>query len=210
MSYIKTDWVDNATPLNAINLNNIEAGISDNEANIIAHQALTTAHGAVSASTASKIALRDASGNLVAKQLKSDIAQGTAPLTVISTTVVPNLNADMVGGLHSTDLAKTAQEAWITPTLLNAWVNFAPTSVACQYMKDSMGFVHLRGLVKSGGINTVIYTLPLGYRPSEMMHFGTTSNNAYGQVEVYADGSVIVDIGNNTFVSLNVPPFLAI
>ena len=37
MSYIKTDWVDNATPLNAINLNNIEAGISGNEANIIAN-----------------------------------------------------------------------------------------------------------------------------------------------------------------------------
>ena len=33
MSYVKTDWVDNTTPLNAINLNNIEGGISNNEAN---------------------------------------------------------------------------------------------------------------------------------------------------------------------------------
>ena len=35
-------------------------------------------------------------------------ATGTAPLTVASTTVVPNLNADMLDGLHSTDLAKGA------------------------------------------------------------------------------------------------------
>ena len=34
MPYAKTNWVDNATLLNAINLNNIEGGISDNETNL--------------------------------------------------------------------------------------------------------------------------------------------------------------------------------
>ena len=64
------------------------------------HTALTTAHGAVSTSTASTIALRDASGNLIAKQLKSDVAWGTPPLTVVSTTKVANLNVEMVDGVH--------------------------------------------------------------------------------------------------------------
>lgn len=47
-------------------------------------------------------ALRDADGDLTAKQFHSDIAIGTAPLTVVSTTKVDNLNADMLDGNDST------------------------------------------------------------------------------------------------------------
>jgi hypothetical protein len=57
------------------------------------------------ASTASTVAARDASGNLTANVLVSDVAIGTAPLTVTSTTVVPNLNADQADGY---DVAETA------------------------------------------------------------------------------------------------------
>ena len=39
--------------------------------------------------------------NLAAKQLISTVAQGTAPLQVTSTTVVPNLNASLLGGLSA-------------------------------------------------------------------------------------------------------------
>jgi hypothetical protein len=39
---------------------------------------------------------------------QSTVADGTAPLTVTSTTVVPNLNADMLDGLHASDFATTA------------------------------------------------------------------------------------------------------
>ena len=41
---------------------------------------------------------------ITAKTFKSDVATGTAPLTVASETVVPNLNADQVDGKDSTDL----------------------------------------------------------------------------------------------------------
>ena len=58
----------------------------------------TTPHGADTASTANKIALRDASGNLTAKQIISDVAIGTAPLQVTSTTKVANLNVEQVDG----------------------------------------------------------------------------------------------------------------
>ena len=44
----------------------------------------------------------DATGNVQGDVLISDIAIGTAPLTVTSTTVVPNLNADRVDGYHFT------------------------------------------------------------------------------------------------------------
>jgi hypothetical protein len=55
------------------------------------------------AATVNTIALRDANGDLTARILKSNIATGTAPLTVTSTTVVTNLNADMVDGKNATD-----------------------------------------------------------------------------------------------------------
>jgi hypothetical protein len=53
------------------------------------------------ASTASTIAARDASGNLTANVLVSDVAIGTAPLTVTSTTKVANLNADLLDDLNT-------------------------------------------------------------------------------------------------------------
>ena len=70
------------------------------------HLSATSPHGAVIASTANKIALRDASGNLTSKQVISDIASGTAPLIVTSPTVVSNLNADMVDGVHANTIAQ--------------------------------------------------------------------------------------------------------
>ena len=94
----------NQTALDTTNTNiankATQVALDATNTNLTNHQALATAHGAVTESTASTIALRDASGNLTAKQLKSDIAIGTAPLTVVSTTKVPNLNADMLDGIH--------------------------------------------------------------------------------------------------------------
>lgn len=60
-------------------------------------------------STANTIALRDASANLTANVLVSDVAIGTAPLTVTSTTAVSNLNADQTDGYDAdeTDTGST-------------------------------------------------------------------------------------------------------
>ncbi len=44
--------------------------------------------------------------------LISTIATGTAPFTIASTTRVPNLNADMVDGLHAADFARVGAQAW--------------------------------------------------------------------------------------------------
>lgn len=56
---------------------------------------------AATAATASTVAARDGSGNLTVNMLISNVAEGTAPLTVTSTTKVTNLNADMIDGLHA-------------------------------------------------------------------------------------------------------------
>lgn len=63
----------------------------------------TVTSNATSANTASTIVFRDASGNFTAgtitgSVLVSNVATGTAPLTVTSTTLVTNLNADLLDG----------------------------------------------------------------------------------------------------------------
>ena len=57
------------------------------------------------------------------------------------------------------------QQAWQAPTLLNGWTNYdATTWDPVGYMKDSLGFVHLRGFVKGGTISTgtIVFKLPVG------------------------------------------------
>lgn len=48
-----------------------------------------------------------ASGNITGNQLISNIAIGTSPLVVTSTTVVPNLNADLLDGLNSSSFLRS-------------------------------------------------------------------------------------------------------
>ena len=42
-------------------------------------------------------------------------------------------------------------EAWITPTLLNGWVNFGSGFAGVSFYKDQLGHVHVRGAVSGGG-----------------------------------------------------------
>ncbi len=52
------------------------------------------------------LASLSATGRFSAKRLRSEAAQGTAPIEVSSTTLCANLNADMVDGLHSVSFAR--------------------------------------------------------------------------------------------------------
>lgn len=48
--------------------------------------------------TASTVAVRDSNADITARVLKSGVSTGTSPLTVSSTTVVPNLNSSRLNG----------------------------------------------------------------------------------------------------------------
>lgn len=63
------------------------------------------------------------------------------------------------------------QEAWIAPTFVNSWINYGLGFNPCGYWKDSYNVVHLRGLVKNGAIGSVLFTLPVGYRPANTEGF---------------------------------------
>ena len=98
--------------------------------------------------------------------------------------------------------ANKTQEDWVAPTLLNSWVNDGGYVLA-GYFKDSFGLVHLKGVIKNGTISATIFTLPVGYRPSNTVLFMTLSNNAVGRISIASSGVVVLDNGQNQFISLD-------
>ena len=73
--------------------------------------------------------------------------------------------------------AVSAQQAWQDITLPSYWtLNNAEDKP--QYMKDSFGFVHMRGRVATSGNGTA--TLPAGYRPAAFTWIGGRSNTMPG------------------------------
>lgn len=86
---------------------------------------------------------------------------------------------------------------------LNSWVDFDTTNAVGAYYKDRSGRVHVKGLIKSGTINNNAFILPVGYRPPKKLLFSTASNDAYGQIAVFANGEFLPEVGNNTWFSIN-------
>lgn len=106
--------------------------------------------------------------------------------------------------LEILERSRSSNEDWITPTMLNSWVDYDSTYNTCQYYKDKEGIVHLKGLVKSGTIGQAIFTLPAGYRPSKQYLIATqTSPNAIGRLDINTSGNVIPTTGSNSWFSLD-------
>jgi hypothetical protein len=112
----------------------------------------------------------------------------------------PNAKLQVAGGLTVLE-----QEPWQTPTLENGWVPFATGYNPPGYFKDSMGIVHLRGLVRSGKIGFSIFTLPIGYRPEFQNIFAaSTAPDVYARLDVLTDGRVFPQTGSaNSWLSLD-------
>lgn len=79
---------------------------------------------------------------------------------------------------------------WLTPTLINAWVNTGGGFETAGYLKDPLGFVHLKGVLQGGSSGTTMFVLPVGYRP------GATTLNSNGNPSFFA-GQVRVDSNGN-------------
>jgi len=97
MTYTKTVWVNGTAPaINATNLNKIENQLEktiDTDGSQIISNGITI----TGTTTVSQII---STGSITASILISDVAQGTSPIRVTSTTSVTNLNADYLDGYH--------------------------------------------------------------------------------------------------------------
>lgn len=122
-------------------------------------------------------------------------------------------------GYAINQLGKTPEV--IAPTLLNSWVNFGSVYLDAGYYKDSLGRVHLQGLIKNGTVPNNAFVLPVGYRPSARLIFNqmasdvTATSYVFDRVDVLSDGGVNIigyaPAGSSApaWVSLNGISFLA-
>lgn len=95
------------------------------------------------------------------------------------------------------------QEAWTPVTFQNSWTNYGSGYDTAAYMKDSLGFVHIKGFIKSGttSSSTPIFTLPVGYRPLNSSYnlVGRLADGSTGCIEIRHDtGAVQVVVANAT------------
>lgn len=100
---------------------------------------------------------------------------------------------------------------WTAPTLINSWVPTGALPLAQPgYLKDPLGFVHLKGRVKGGTTGTAAFVLPAGFRP------GGTDLYPMGQgslvvsfASIDASGNVIIDSTSTADNALGGITFLA-
>jgi hypothetical protein len=117
--------------------------------------------------------------------------------------------------------ANAIQGKWNDLILQNIWSwNNANGFGKPGYMKDEMGFVHLKGSVGGGTSNQgiIITTLPVGYRPSENLfitivaYLNSTASLQLSSIYIKTDGTITTDLNcsvNNIPLNM-IPPFLAV
>jgi hypothetical protein len=80
----------------------------------------------------------------------------------------------------------------------NAWVNSGSVNEApAQYFKDIHGWVHLRGLIKSGTIGATAFVLLPAYRPKNTVACAVASNGAFAVLLIDNSGNVTPNVGSN-------------
>jgi hypothetical protein len=101
----------------------------------------------------------------------------------------PNLDVDVTGPPAGKALT-VGRLKMITPTLLNSWANYDPSTYApAAFTKTADGVVHIEGLVKDG-TSDLVFILPVGYRPPTNTQFAQIANSAFARLEVQSDGHV--------------------
>jgi hypothetical protein len=116
--------------------------------------------------------------------------------------------------------------AWTDVVFQNGWVNYGTPYQNVQYRKMGDEVV-LRGLMKSGTLTVAAFTLPVGYRPVNILifsgnttalaswntgaastgtahtHANTGPGSINGRIDVQNDGIVMVRQGSNGWISVD-------
>jgi hypothetical protein len=99
----------------------------------------------------------------------------------------------IVSAIQSIYKRLTFFEGWSYPVLSTTVSNFGAPYAVAAYRKDILGRVLLKGTLRSSpGIpaNSVLFTLPVGYRPKETLTFPSEGGGAFQSVKVDALGNV--------------------
>lgn len=140
------------------------------------------------------------------------LTEGSTLYTYFDGAVVPAGSTTAWDGTAHASTSRSylvnTDNTWIVPPMTNSWVTYDADPggwSAPGYMRDHMGFVHLRGLIKSGTVGAAAFTLPVGYRPTvHDLLIGTISNGAVGRVKVASTGAVTPESpSSNVWVALD-------
>lgn len=94
------------------------------------------------------------------------------------------------------------ETAWEPATLLNGWVDHSVPSFGVARYAKALGVVHIRGVVSSGTVGTVL-TLPVGMRPDGVLVKSSVQNGSFVRINIETTGNVDVEGGLNTWVSID-------
>lgn len=95
------------------------------------------------------------------------------------------------GTISSTGTMSITQSTYLTPTYNTGWADYAGSYLGARYTKSASGIISITGMVKrTSGSDPIIFTLPVGYRPSNSLLFITAGSGGIGRVDVYSNGTV--------------------
>jgi hypothetical protein len=97
-----------------------------------------------------------------------------------------------------------AKDALVFPSsFLNGWVNVGSGYADGSFFKTSDGIVSLNGNVSSGTPNSIIFQLPVGYRPNNNVRLKTANFADDAYVEIDTSGNVTLFGTPTTWYSLD-------
>lgn len=148
----------------------------------------------------------------IVNELNGNIDQDNLATSAVATAKIADSAVSTVKiAANAVTAAKIeTQQAFIAPTLSNGWVNYDSLHAQVGYMKDSLGFVHLRGLIKNGTLSAQVFLLPSGYRNTKHLHFASMSTGNFAVVRIDTSGAITISNTASTgYVTLDGITFMA-
>ncbi len=126
--------------------------------------------------------------------------------TVINVQVTATNSA----GTSSAGSASLTIPVWNSLVYQNNWSDYGNGYATGAYTMTSAGVVVIKGLIKRAGTpvpGETIATLPVGYRPSEAIMFGTSTStsgaDATARIDINPNGSILYNNGSGGWLSLD-------
>lgn len=140
------------------------------------------------------------------------LSQLPAAAALTGSEILPVVQADQTRSTTAAAIADLRKGAWQVPTLNAPWTNYGDVFAMAAYRKDG-GHVQLRGLVKGGAGNTVIFVLPVSFRPpTQQIYIAASDAIAPTRIDIKTTGEVTLSLpstGTMGWLSLDAIAFYA-
>lgn len=139
-------------------------------------------------------------------EVEVDVEHTTADTVTVKTApTVPSASEYkiVVSSTQGPGYGTTVMDSWHTiggagePAFTNSWTNYGAPYKTAAFRKFPNGKVKLTGLIKTGALNTTIFTLPVGYRPTATIAFACFASGGVAQVQIDTAGAVVPVTGTS-------------